>query len=127
MNTVEEKLKRAQKLITKNISTEEMLEVLKIIGVGMTADEIESYRLWGDYMPLGDEHPYTKSERYLHILWELIDKVPLGINCTFAIPFRQTIAKNLFKKCGGRLQVQLRTPDRGRRQRQLEHGLLRRQ
>ena len=68
MNTVEEKLKRAQKLITKNISTEEMLEVLKIIGVEMTADEIESYRLWGDYMPLGDEHPYTKSERYLHIL-----------------------------------------------------------
>lgn len=100
MNTVEEKLKRAQKLITKNISTEEMLEILKIIGVGMTADEIESYRLWGDYMPLGDEHPYTKSERYLHILWELIDKVPLGINCTFAIPFRQAIAKNLFKKCG---------------------------
>ena len=42
MNTVEEKLKRAQKLITKNISTEEMLEVLKIIGVEMTADEIES-------------------------------------------------------------------------------------
>ena len=100
MNTVEEKLKRAQKLITKNISTEEMLEVLKIIGVGMTADEIESYRLWGDHMPLGDEHPYTKSERYLHILRELIDKVPLGINCKFAIPFRQTIAKNLFKKCG---------------------------
>ena len=52
MNTVEEKLKKAQKLITKNISTEEMLEVLKIIGVEMTADEIESYRLWGDYMPL---------------------------------------------------------------------------
>ena len=94
MNTVEEKLKRAQKLITKNISTEEMLEVLKIIGVEMTADEIESYRLWGDYMPLGDEHPYTKSERYLHILWELIDKVPLGINCTFAIPFRQTIHRS---------------------------------
>ena len=100
MNTVEEKLKKATKLISKEITAEEAVEVLKIIGLEVDKDEIKDYRLWGDLMPMGDENPYTDSQRYLHILWELTDRTPLGINCNFAIPFRQAIAKNLFKKCG---------------------------
>lgn len=100
MNTVEEKLMRATKLISKEITAEEAVEVLKIIGLEVGKDEIKEYRLWGDLMPMGDENPYTDSQRYLHILWELIDRSPLGINCNFTIPFRQAIAENLFKKCG---------------------------
>ena len=33
-------------------------------------------------------------------MWDSIDRVPLGVNCNFAVPFRQIIAKKLFKKCG---------------------------
>lgn len=95
------KLDKIEQLIDDGLSTQNMLEILHIIGVdNMDADTLESIRLWGDYLPRADEYPYTQAQRYMHILWETIDKVPLGINCAFTIPFRAIIAKRLFKKCG---------------------------
>lgn len=101
MNTVENKLKEAERLIGQGADSENMLKLLEIIGItNMDRDTIESFRLWGDYLPRAKESPYSPEERNLHILWECIDRTPLGINCAFAIPFRSIIAKNLFKSCG---------------------------
>ncbi len=101
MGIVKKMLLDVENCFKQGLDTENMLKVMDIIGFpGYSAELIESYRLWGDYLPRGEEYPYTQAQRYMHILWEIIDRSPLGINCAFTIPFRQIIAKHLFKKCG---------------------------
>lgn len=101
MNTIEEKLKRFEQLADEGMNAKNTVEALKLIGIDCYDEQtIESFRLWGDYMPMGDDDPYTPEQRNLHILWDSIDRVPLGVNCAFAVPFRQIVAKKLFKKCG---------------------------
>lgn len=100
MDYVTEKLKRIESLIATGPDTDATVEILREIGFCVETEEIRSFRLWGDYLPVGIDEPYTEEQRYLHILWELIDRVPLGVNCAFSIPFRSLIAKKLFKKCG---------------------------
>ncbi len=100
MSVVSEKLDRIQKILTEPVTCPNASRVLSEIGLSVSAEDLSEYRLWNDYMPLSDEIGHTEEKRNLHILWELIDKSPIGINCAFAIPYRQLIAKKLFKKCG---------------------------
>lgn len=101
MNILEEKLAKIKAYADEGMSSKNAVKVLELIGIsGYTEELLDSFKLWNEYMPLADEIPYTKEQRNLHILWECIDKTPLGINCAFSIPFRQIIAKKLFKKCG---------------------------
>lgn len=101
MNGTEKKLEQIKKLFEEGLTTENTLKVFDVIGIkDFDKDTLESFRLWGDYLPIGEEIPYTQEQRYLHILWEVVDGTPLGINCAFSIPFRAMIAKKLFKKCG---------------------------
>ena len=101
MSKTETKLLTIEKLFEEGLTTENALRVFEILGVrDFDKETLEEYRLWGDFLPKGKEFPYTAEQKYLHILWELIDTVPLGINCAFSIPFRRMIAKKLFKKCG---------------------------
>ncbi len=101
MSVTEIKLKETERLIGQGLDARNMLKALEIIGInGYSEEEIKSFRLWGDYLPMGSECPYSEEERNMHILWECIDRTALGINCAFAIPFRTIIAKNLFKSCG---------------------------
>lgn len=99
--TTEKRLEKCQKLFDKGLDKKNMQKALRLLGAPhYTAKEVESFRLWNDYLPLADEFPYTAEQRNYHILWEVVDRVPLGINVEFAIPFRAMIAKKLFKKCG---------------------------
>lgn len=94
-------LTKIQVLFDDELDAKNMLKVLKLIGAdGFDEDYIRSFRLWSDTMPRSDEFPYTEAQRYYHILWEVIDRVPIGINIDFAVPFRRMIAKKLFKRCG---------------------------
>ena len=98
---MDEKLKYIAKVLDSGIGAAETVTILKSIGVlGVEEQDIKSFRLWGDYLPKGYEVPYTNEQRYLHILWECLDRSPWGINIPFAIPFRAMIAKKLFAKCG---------------------------
>lgn len=99
MNILDKKLIEIQKLVDDGMSAKNTVKALRIIGIdGYDEATVKSFRLWNDYMPL--ELQYDEHRRNLHILWESVDRVPLGINCAFAIPFRQIIAKKLFKSCG---------------------------
>jgi len=96
-----EKLVLFEKYLGEGMSTENMLRSLNLIGInGYDEQTIEGMRLYSDYLPMMQEDPYTQEQRYLHILWEAIDTVLLGIDCGFSIPYRTLIAKKLFKKCG---------------------------
>ncbi len=99
MNILDKKLNEIQKLVDDGMSAKNTVKALRIIGIdGYDEATVKGFRLWNDYMPL--ELQYDEYRRNLHILWESVDRVPLGINCAFAIPFRQIIAKKLFKSCG---------------------------
>ena len=101
MDIIQKKLAEFKTLVEEGLDAENMVRALKLIGIeGYDTETVSSFKLWNDYMPLSDDHPYTAQQRYLHVLWDSIDRVPLGVNCDFAIPFRQIIAKRLFKKCG---------------------------
>ncbi|MDE6302877.1 MAG: acyltransferase, partial [Clostridia bacterium] len=99
MSIIDDKLAQIQQLVDEGMSAKNCVKALELIGInGYDEESIKSFRLWNDYMPL--ELPYDECRRNLHILWESVDRVPLGINCAFAIPFRQILAKKLFKSCG---------------------------
>ncbi len=99
MGILDEKLARISAMVEEGMSAKNCAETLRILGFdGYDEDTVKAFRLWNDYMPL--ELPYDEQRRNLHILWECVDRSPLGINCAFAIPFRQIIAKKLFKSCG---------------------------
>lgn len=96
-----EKLEKFEKLVAGGMDVAGVRKVLEIIGAPTYDDEtIRDIVLYGDMLPMGEEDPYTEEQRYLHFLWETIDKVPLGLDAEFAIWYRQIIAKKLFKKCG---------------------------
>ncbi len=101
MNSTQEKLKAFEQLVNEGLSTQNMLKALSLIGIeNFSENDLVSFQLWNDFLPRANDFPYTQEQRYLHILWEAIDRVTLSINVAFAIPFRQIIAKKLFKKCG---------------------------
>lgn len=100
MDKVQTKLETMQALFEGEMTAANAVAVLAELGLTTDEETLDGMRLWTDYMPLYDEHPYTPEQHRLHVVWELLDRTPWGINCAFAIPFRQMIAKRLFKRCG---------------------------
>lgn len=99
MDILESKLSEIRALTDEGMTAKNAVRALEIIGIsGYDEHTLKSFKLWNDYMPHSLE--YDETRRNLQILWESIDRVPLGINCAFAIPFRQILAKKLFKSCG---------------------------
>ena len=99
MNIIDKKLAEIGKLVDDGMTSKNAVRALKIIGIdGYNEELLKSFKLWNDYMPL--DMQYDEIRRNLHILWECVDRVPLGLNGAFAIPFRQIRAKKLFKSCG---------------------------
>ena len=96
-----ERLEKILNLIDAGLNSNKAVQALELIGFfGLDAEELKEFKLWNDYIPLSSELGYNEEQRNLHILWECLDKTPYGMNCDFAIPLRQAIAKKLFKKCG---------------------------
>lgn len=100
MTRNEQLLEKIQTLVNNGLDKDSFIEILNIIGANFGESDPSEYKLWGDYLPKAKDLPYSDEQRFLHILWETIDKVPLGISIDFSIPFRRIIAKKLFKKCG---------------------------
>lgn len=94
-------LEQFENLIANGLDNEAMVTAFSLIGFdGYEKEDFDPFKLWSDYLPVADEHPYTEVQRNLHILWEALDRSPLSINVDFAIPLRRMIAQKLFKKCG---------------------------
>jgi hypothetical protein len=49
-------------------------------------------------LPMIDEVGYTQPQRYMHFLWDALDKLPISIIVGFSIPFRRILAKRLFAR-----------------------------
>ena len=99
MESINKMLEEIAQLADDGMNAKNTVRALKIIGIdGYDEETLKSFRLWNDFMP--HELQYDEVHRNLQILWESVDRVPLGVNCAFAVPFRQILAKKLFKSCG---------------------------
>ena len=84
--TKRDKLNKIDKMIKEGLTSASVLEILKLIGAnGMDEQSLKELKLYSDFLPMAEEDPYTEDQRYLHFLWEAIDRVPLGIDAEFAI------------------------------------------
>jgi len=76
-------------------------EVLKLLGTGsLSPDTLGELSLYSERLPIVDEVGYTPQQRYMHFLWDALDKLPISIIVDFSIPFRRMLAKRLFATCG---------------------------
>ena len=98
---ISEKLDEFLKLCDDGMNCDNAAKAMRLLGIdGYDAEDLASFRLWSDYLPLTEEHPFTEEQRNYHILWEAVDMTLLGMNCDFSVPYRRAIAEKLFKRCG---------------------------
>ena len=84
--TKQDTLNKIDKMIKEGLTSASVLEIMKLIGAnGMDEQSLKELKLYSDFLPMAEKDPYTEEQRYLHFLWEAIDRVPLGIDAEFAI------------------------------------------
>jgi acetyltransferase-like isoleucine patch superfamily enzyme len=98
---INNKLEEIGAIIQDGLDTEGVLRILRLLDVSAyTKELIEDTTLYSEFLPLAREMPFTSEQRYLHFLWDALDKLPICINANFSILFRRLIAGRLFKRCG---------------------------
>lgn len=98
---IRERLLVIQQIVNTGVDTQGATCILELMGASAFPMEIlEEIRLYGEYLPKAKELGFSKEQRYLHFLWDSLDKMPISVVVDFAIPFRRIIARRLFKKCG---------------------------
>ncbi|MCP8317493.1 MAG: acyltransferase [archaeon] len=98
---IRERLSVIEQIVNASVDTRGAVHILEFMGASAFPTEIlEEIRLYSEYLPKAQELTFTREQRYLHFLWDALDKLPISVAVNFAIPFRRIIAKRLFKKCG---------------------------
>jgi acetyltransferase-like isoleucine patch superfamily enzyme len=100
MNNMEHMLEEVEEMLKKEVNKESVIKILDLIKCSFPLEILDEIQLYGDYLPKNKELGLTKEKRYLHFLWEVLDKSPMCLISNFAIPYRQLLAKRLFKSCG---------------------------
>lgn len=100
-NIFEGKLTAIERLIVQGLDANSTGNIIAIMeGPQISREVLDHVMLYSETLPKGHETPFTPQQRYLHFLWDLLDRVPLGVIVPFSIPFRRMIAKYLFCRCG---------------------------
>jgi len=98
---IDQKLDEISVIIGDGLDTAGVLNILGLLdGPAYSKEFLEELTLYSELLPLGREKPFTQEQRYLHFLWDALDKLPICLNANFGILFRRLIAERLFKKCG---------------------------
>jgi acetyltransferase-like isoleucine patch superfamily enzyme len=98
---IRERLSVIQQIINDGVNTQGATRIMELMGASTFPMEImDEIRLYGEYLPKAQELGFSREQRYLHFLWDSLDKLPISVVVDFSIPFRRMIAKRLFKKCG---------------------------
>jgi len=96
-----ERLSAIRKILDSGPDVHGTCEVLDLLGAaGLSSDILSELRLYSECLPMVDEVGYTAPQRYMHFLWDALDKLPISIIVDFSIPFRRMLAKRLFAQCG---------------------------
>lgn len=100
MNKIDKLLNKVENVINKGLTKERVIEILELIKCSFPIEILDDIQLYGDYLPKNKELGLSDEKRYLHFLWDVLDKSPMCLISNFAIPYRQILAKKLFKSCG---------------------------
>ncbi len=100
MNKIDDLLCKIEGIINKGITKDGVIEILNFLKCSFSFEILDEIQLYGDYLPKSKELNFSSEKRYLHFLWDVLDKSPMCIIANFAIPFRRILANKLFKSCG---------------------------
>lgn len=98
---INERLEEAEKIIVAGLDEKGTAAIMGFMGAdNFPVETLDELILYSELLPKAPEYGYTKNQRYLHFLWDILDRSPICLNVNFSIPMRRIIAKALFKKCG---------------------------
>ena len=101
------RLAAIEELLSAELDGERFERLLDLIGAdSFPAEIVGEGRLYSEYLPKVDELGFTQSQRYLHFLWDCLDRLPIGLVVDFSFPFRRMIAGRLFKRRGERFNAE---------------------
>jgi len=90
-----------EELLARGPDLEGCARIVELLGGPPLSDEFfRNMRLYSEFLPAAQDHPFTDAQRCLHFLWDYLDRLPWSIDVTFSIPFRRLLARRLFKRCG---------------------------
>lgn len=99
MSKINNLLSNMENIINKGITKEGVIHILDVLKCSFPFEIIEEIQLYGDYLPKNKEIGFSYEKRYLHFLWDVLDKSPMCLIANFSIPFRAILANKLFKSC----------------------------
>ena len=98
---IQERLLVIEQIVNVGVDTQGAARILDLMGASdFPLELLEEIKLYSEYLPKAQELTFTQEQRYLHFLWDVLDKRPISVVVDFAIPFRRIIARRLFKRCG---------------------------
>lgn len=100
MSKIDSLLCKAEEIINKGVTKNGVIEILNALKCSFPFEILDEIQLYGDYLPKSQEIGFCDEKRYLHFLWDVLDKSPMCLIANFAIPFRRILANKLFKSCG---------------------------
>jgi acetyltransferase-like isoleucine patch superfamily enzyme len=94
-------LEKIEGIIKGGLDAEKTASILYLIGCPVLEETLlPEMKLYSEYLPMAAEYPFTQDQRFLHMLWEAVERSPLCLASNFSFPYRRMIAKKLFRKCG---------------------------
>lgn len=100
MSNISDLLCKTEKIINNGITKQGVIEILNSLQISFPIEILDEINLYSDYLPKKEEVGFSEEGRYLHFLWDALDKTPMCLIANFAIPFRRILAGKLFKSCG---------------------------
>lgn len=100
MSKIDDLLIQMENIVERGINKEGVIHILNVLKCPFPFEIIDEIKLYGDYLPKNKEIGFSDEKRYLHFLWDALDKSPMCLIANFAIPFRAILASKLFKSCG---------------------------
>ncbi|SFD08832.1 acyltransferase [Clostridium uliginosum] len=100
MSKIDNLLCKIEDIVSKGITKNGVIDILNVLQCSFPFEILEEIELYGDYLPKNQEIGFSQEKRYLHFLWDVLDKSPMCLISNFSIPFRRILAKKMFKSCG---------------------------
>jgi acetyltransferase-like isoleucine patch superfamily enzyme len=99
---IENKLSAIESIVQSGLDEKKTYTILDLINAThlFPKELFDEFKLYDEYLPQIKVLPLTMEQKFLHLLWEIFDKLPLSLITNFAVPFRRILAQKLFKKCG---------------------------
>jgi acetyltransferase-like isoleucine patch superfamily enzyme len=100
-DTIPRQIVTIDEMVSKGLDHTGTLAILGMIGLPYVNEQFLSHmKLYSEYLPKSEEIGFSEEQRFLHFLWDALERTPISLAANFAIPFRRILANKLFLHCG---------------------------